>query len=104
MERRKQKLRDRIGELEHGWHTQQTSEQLEVDEEDVAEVVGMWTGIPVQRIHQEESARLLEMEGALHKRVIGQDEAISTIASAVRRARTGLALPWASSCRHTSWP
>jgi ATP-dependent Clp protease ATP-binding subunit ClpC len=88
-----QKLRDRIGELEHGWHTQQTSEQLEVGEEDVAEVVAMWTGIPVTRIAQEESSRLLEMEGALHKRVIGQDEAINTIASAVRRARTGLKDP-----------
>jgi ATP-dependent Clp protease ATP-binding subunit ClpC len=53
----------------------------------------MWTGIPVMRIHQEESARLLEMEGALHKRVIGQDEAISTVSSAVRRARTGLKDP-----------
>jgi ATP-dependent Clp protease ATP-binding subunit ClpC len=88
-----QKLRDRIGDLEHGWHTQQTSEQLEVNEEDVAQVVAMWTGIPVMRIHQEESARLLEMEGALHKRVIGQDEAITTISSAVRRARTGLKDP-----------
>src|SRR5579872_1329862 len=88
-----QKLRDRISELEHGWHSQQTSEQLEVTEEDVAQVVAMWTGIPVMRIAQEESARLLEMEGALHKRVIGQDEAISTIASAVRRARTGLKDP-----------
>jgi ATP-dependent Clp protease ATP-binding subunit ClpC len=88
-----QKLRDRISQLEHGWHNQQTSEQLEVSEEDVAQVVAMWTGIPVMRIAQEESARLLEMEGALHKRVIGQDEAISTISSAVRRARTGLKDP-----------
>jgi ATP-dependent Clp protease ATP-binding subunit ClpC len=88
-----QKLRDRIGELEHGWHTQQTSEVLEVTEEDVAQVVAMWTGIPVIRIAQEESARLLEMEGALHKRVIGQDEPIATISSAVRRARTGLKDP-----------
>jgi ATP-dependent Clp protease ATP-binding subunit ClpC len=88
-----QKLRDRIVELEQGWHTQQSTDQLEVNEEDVAQVVAMWTGIPVMRIHQEESARLLEMEGALHKRVIGQDEAISTVSSAVRRARTGLKDP-----------
>jgi ATP-dependent Clp protease ATP-binding subunit ClpC len=87
------KLRDRISDLEHGWHTQQTTEQLEVSEEDVAQVVAMWTGIPVIRIAQEESARLLEMEGALHKRVIGQDEPITTISSAVRRARTGLKDP-----------
>jgi ATP-dependent Clp protease ATP-binding subunit ClpC len=88
-----QKLRDRITELEHGWHSQQTTEQLEVNEEDVAQIVAMWTGIPVMRIAQEESARLLEMEAALHKRVIGQNEAIDTIASAVRRARTGLKDP-----------
>ncbi len=88
-----QKLRDRIGELEHGWHNQQSSEQLEVTEEDIAQIVAMWTGIPVMRIAQEESARLLEMEGALHNRVIGQNEAISTISSAVRRARTGLKDP-----------
>jgi ATP-dependent Clp protease ATP-binding subunit ClpC len=88
-----QKLRDRISQLETGWHSQQTSEQLEVTEEDVAQVVAMWTGIPVMRIAQEESARLLEMEEALHKRVIGQDEPIATISSAVRRARTGLKDP-----------
>ncbi len=88
-----QKLRDRIGDLEHGWHNQQSSEQLEVTEEDIAQIVAMWTGIPVMRIAQEESARLLEMEGALHNRVIGQNEAISTISSAVRRARTGLKDP-----------
>ncbi|MGI8968102.1 MAG: ATP-dependent Clp protease ATP-binding subunit [Chloroflexota bacterium] len=88
-----QKLRDRIGDLEHGWHSQQSSEQLEVTEDDVAQVVAMWTGIPVMRIAQEESARLLEMEGALHKRVVGQDEPIITISSAVRRARTGLKDP-----------
>ncbi|HEX6509992.1 MAG TPA: AAA family ATPase, partial [Chloroflexota bacterium] len=56
-------------------------------------IVAMWTGIPVMRIAQEESARLLEMEAALHKRVISQNEAISTISSAVRRARTGLKDP-----------
>jgi ATP-dependent Clp protease ATP-binding subunit ClpC len=88
-----QKIRDRITELEHGWQNQQVTEQLEVNEEDVAQVVAMWTGIPVMRIAQEESARLLEMEAALHKRVIGQNEAIDTIASAVRRARTGLKDP-----------
>ncbi len=88
-----QKLRDRIADLEHGWHNQQSNEMLEVNEEDVAQVVGQWTGIPVMRIRQEESARLLEMEGVLHNRIIGQDEAISTISSAVRRARTGLKDP-----------
>ena len=61
--------------------------------EDIAEVVSMWTGIPVMRIAEEESARLLQMEEELHKRIIGQDEAIVTISKAVRRARAGLKDP-----------
>ena len=64
-----------------------------VTDEDIAQVVAMWTGIPVTRIAQEESERLLHMEDALHKRVIGQHEAIDTISKAVRRARAGLKDP-----------
>src|SRR5258705_655787 len=90
---REVKLRDRIAKLESGWHRDQGNEKPTVGEEDIAQIVSMWTGIPVMRIAQEESARLLEMEGALHKRVIGQDEAIETIARAVRRARAGLKDP-----------
>ena len=67
--------------------------QPTVDEEDIAQVVAMWTGIPVTRIAQEESERLLHMEDALHKRVIGQQEAIETVSKAVRRARAGLKDP-----------
>ena len=62
-------------------------------EEDIAQVVSMWTGIPVVRIAGEESERLLKMEDALHDRIIGQDEAISTLAKAVRRARAGIKNP-----------
>ena len=86
---RELKLRERIAKLETGWQKDQSSEKPVVDEEHIAQIVSMWTGIPVMRIAQEESARLLEMEGALHKRVIGQNEAIETIARAVRRARAG---------------
>ncbi|MBI3941925.1 MAG: ATP-dependent Clp protease ATP-binding subunit [Chloroflexi bacterium] len=67
--------------------------QLEVTDEDVAEVVAMWTGVPVMRIAMEESQRLLEMEKVIHERIVGQDEAIDTIAKAVRRARAGLKDP-----------
>jgi ATP-dependent Clp protease ATP-binding subunit ClpC len=90
---REVKLRDRIAKLESGWHRDQGSDKPTVGEEDIAQIVSMWTGIPVMRIAQEESARLLEMEGALHKRVIGQEEAIDTISRAVRRARAGLKDP-----------
>jgi len=64
-----------------------------VMEEDIAEVVSMWTSIPIRQLATEEKVRLLEMEGALHKRVIGQDEAIQAISKAVRRARAGLKDP-----------
>jgi ATP-dependent Clp protease ATP-binding subunit ClpB len=65
----------------------------EVDEEDVAAVVSKWTGIPVSRMLQGETAKLLAMENGLHARVVGQDEAIRAVADAVRRARSGLADP-----------
>jgi ATP-dependent Clp protease ATP-binding subunit ClpC len=90
---REVKLRDRISKLESGWQRDQTSDKPTVGEEDIAQIVSMWTGIPVMRIAQEESARLLEMESALHKRVISQNEAIETISRAVRRARAGLKDP-----------
>ncbi len=65
----------------------------DVTSEDIAEVVSMWTGVPVMQIAQEESQRLLNMEEALHERIIGQDEAIEAIARAVRRSRAGLKDP-----------
>ncbi|ABU58104.1 MULTISPECIES: ATP-dependent Clp protease ATP-binding subunit [Roseiflexus] len=64
-----------------------------VTEEDIAEVVGMWTGIPVKRLKGDETTRLLQMEEYLHSRIVGQHEAIVTIAKAVRRARAGLKDP-----------
>ncbi len=68
-------------------------EKPTVTEEDIAEVVSMWTGIPVRRLATEEKERLLQMEAALHKRVVGQNEAIEAISKAVRRARAGLKDP-----------
>ncbi len=69
------------------------SQMPTVTEEDIAEVVSMWTGIPVRRLATEEKVRLLQMESALHNRVVGQDEAIEAISKAVRRARAGLKDP-----------
>ncbi|RLC68498.1 MAG: type VI secretion system ATPase TssH, partial [Chloroflexi bacterium] len=65
----------------------------EVDEEDIAEVVSRWTGIPVSRLMEGELEKLLHMEERLHQRVVGQDEAISAVANAIRRARAGLQDP-----------
>ncbi|MCC6626682.1 MAG: ATP-dependent Clp protease ATP-binding subunit [Chloroflexi bacterium] len=90
---REDKLRQRISELEAGWQEQQSSEEPVVGEEDIAQVVSMWTGIPLTRIAGEESERLLQMEEALHERIVGQEEAITTLARAVRRARAGLKDP-----------
>ncbi len=90
---REVKLREKIDQLESGIHDAQGSDRPRVTEEHIAEVVSMWTGIPVKRIATEESERLLQMEDTLHKRVIGQDEAINMVAKAVRRARAGLKDP-----------
>ncbi len=65
----------------------------EVDADDIAEIVGAWTGIPVSRLMEGEMAKLVRMEGALHERVVGQDEAIEAVSDAVRRARAGLGDP-----------
>ena len=65
----------------------------EVDEEDVAEVVAKWTGVPVSRLLEGEVAKLVRMESVLHERVVGQDEAISAVANAIRRSRSGLSDP-----------
>lgn len=90
---REVKLRDRIAKLESGWHRERGSDKPSVGEEEIAQIVSMWTGIPVMRIAQEESQRLLQMEEALHARVIAQNEAIEKISRAVRRARAGLKDP-----------
>jgi len=93
-------LRDRelqlvngISSMEQKWQAEREQAKPVVTEEDISEVVGMWTGIPVVRLTTDESSRLLEMEEALHKRIIGQEEAITTVAKAVRRARAGLKEP-----------
>lgn len=90
---REAKLRAKIDNLESGWHEQQAAEKPVVVVEDIAHVVSMWTGIPVMRIAEEETARLLRMEEELHKRIIGQEEPITVVSKAVRRARAGLKDP-----------
>ncbi|MBM10534.1 MAG: NDP-hexose 4-ketoreductase [Chloroflexi bacterium] len=76
--------------LEKEWQEDKGKERRVVTEEDIAEVVSMWTGIPVTRLAEEETERLIHMEDDLHKRIIGQDEAIVSISKSVRRARSGL--------------
>jgi ATP-dependent Clp protease ATP-binding subunit ClpC len=90
---REAQLRSKLEHLEQGWQAEQGKDKPVVTAEDIAQVVAMWTGIPVMQIAEEESSRLLKMEDALRERVKGQDEAILTVAKAVRRARAGLGDP-----------
>ena len=90
---RELQLVGKIGGMEKEWQAKQEMGKPMVTEEDVAEVVSMWTGVPVARLTTDETSRLLQMEEALHHRIIGQDEAINTVAIALRRARAGLKDP-----------
>ncbi len=90
---RELQIEDKIKKLEEAWQTQLADKKPEVSEKDIAEVVSMWTGIPVVQMTTDETKRLLNMEEVLHNRIIGQDEAIVAISKAVRRARAGLKDP-----------
>ncbi len=88
------KLKEQLDEQKKEWEKQVgTSDMSLVGEEDVAYIVSSWTGVPVKRLAEEESARLMKLEETLHRRVIGQDEAIRSVSRAVRRARAGLKDP-----------
>ena len=94
-ELRDRELRHRqdLDKLRTQWQEGKGKERSVVTDDDIAEVVSMWTGIPVTRMAKEETERLLQMENELHKRIIGQDEAIVNISKSVRRARAGLKDP-----------
>jgi len=90
---RELQLSDKIKQLEESWQEEMSQEKPVVTEEDITEVVSMWTGIPVVKLEADEATRLLKMEEVLHQRIVSQDEAITAVAKAVRRARTGLKDP-----------
>ncbi len=94
-ELRDRELRQRqdLDVLRNEWQEGRGKERTIVTDDDIAEVVSMWTGVPVARMAKEETERLLQMEAELHKRIIGQDEAIVNISKSVRRARAGLKDP-----------
>ena len=75
------------------WHKQMSVSRGTVTEDDIAKVVAGWTGIPVTRLTEDESQRLLQLEKVLHERVVGQDEAVAAVAKAIRRSRVGLKDP-----------
>lgn len=88
-----QKMRDELDSTKNEWKEKQGRTDSEVTPEDIAQVVGSWTGIPVSKLAEEETDRLLKMESILHGRVIGQEEAVKAVSRAIRRARAGLKDP-----------
>lgn len=88
-----QRLREQLEETKKNWKEKQGKENSEVTVEDIADVVSSWTGIPVSKLAETETEKLLNLEEILHSRVIGQDEAVKAVSKAVRRARAGLKDP-----------
>ena len=93
IKKQQQKKRDKLQKMTAAWEEERSSANLIVGEEEIADVVSMWTKIPVKRIAQAESERLMQLEQTLHNRVIGQDEAVTSVARAIRRGRVGLKDP-----------
>ena len=91
---KERKLSQKKRELEESWRAEEGgAEQPEIGEEEIADIVSMWTGIPVFKLTEAESQKLIRMEDELHKRVIGQEEAIVAVSKAIRRARAGIKDP-----------
>ena len=90
---KERKLGEERREREKKWRAGESDTIAEIGEEQIAEVLASWTGIPVFKLTEEESSRLLRMEDELHKRIIGQEEAVSAVSRAIRRTRAGLKDP-----------
>lgn len=86
-------LTEKLNENKENWSKSNSTAELTVTEKEIAEIISMWTGIPVRSIEETESERLLKLEEILHERVVGQDEAVSAVAKAIRRGRVGLKDP-----------
>src|SRR4051812_27783893 len=87
------RLTNKKKELEHEWTSGEGGERPEVGEEEIADIVAMWTGIPVFKLTEAETKKLVRMEDELHKRVIGQEPAITAVSKAIRRSRAGIKDP-----------
>ncbi|MGN1005375.1 MAG: ATP-dependent Clp protease ATP-binding subunit [Aristaeellaceae bacterium] len=90
---RKKELQSEMDERRSAWEQKLNSKMETVGEEEVAHIVSIWTGVPVSRLTQDEAQRLIHLEDTLHRRVVGQEEAVKAVARAVRRARAGLKDP-----------
>ena len=88
-----QKLKNELDKIKDQWHQKNQTKTDTVTGDEISEIVASWTGIPVKKLAEEESERLLKLEDTLHNRVIGQDEAVKSISKAIRRGRVGLKDP-----------
>ena len=86
-------LREKLRETKENWSKDNVNSDSEVTENEIAEIISLWTGIPVKTLEESESERLLRLEEILHSRVVGQDEAVKAVAKAIRRGRVGLKDP-----------
>ena len=93
IKKRQEKKRDKVEKIRDKWQKEKTSKTLVVDEGEIADVVSSWTKIPVRKLEEGESERLRNLESILHERVIGQEEAVTAVAKAIRRGRVGLKDP-----------
>ncbi len=90
---KERELRDKLRETKDSWNQGSSEDRAVVTENEIAEIVSLWTGIPVKTLEETESERLLKLEETLHKRVVGQDEAVTAVSKAIRRGRVGLKDP-----------
>jgi len=90
---KERRLTNKKRELEEQWESGESGERPDIGEEEIADIVSMWTGIPVFKLTEAETAKLMRMEDELHKRVIGQHQAIEVVSKAIRRSRAGLKDP-----------
>ncbi len=88
-----EKLSDELSELRGEWRTKRNATHLSIGTEDIAEIISSHTGVPVSKLTEAESEKLLHLEEELHKRIVGQEEAVSAVSKAIRRARAGLKDP-----------
>ena len=93
LKQRQEQLKAELREQQEGWAGRREDNSPEVGREDIARILEEWTGVPATNIVQEEAARLLNLEGVLHERVVGQDRAVKAVAEAVRRSRAGIKDP-----------
>ena len=93
IKKRQQKKREKIEKIREKWQKEKTSRKLTVGEGEIVDVVSGWTKIPVRKLAEEESERLRKLESILHERVVGQEEAVTAVAKAIRRGRVGLKDP-----------